>query len=621
MASHIRLADHVRETRIVNERLLFAGIFSVILFSVVIGRLAILQVMEYEHFDSLSAKNRVDIDPLPPQRGLIYDRNGVVLAENIPTFSLELTPEKVSDLDDTLAGIAAIFELTDEEVEELKQRIKVQRRFKNIVIRQRLTEEEVAKFSVNRHKYNGVEVVGRLIRHYPHNNLFAHAIGYVGRINERDQQRIDAKSYKGTLQIGKTGVERFYEDSLHGQVGYKKVETNVQGRVVREIEREESIAGNDLFLHFDINMQRLAAEALTDHNGAIVAMDPRDGGILALVSKPDFDPNDFVTGISTKKYSVLRDSPDRPLFDRALRGRYPPGSTLKPFVALAGLELDVVTKKTKTFDPGWFSLPGQEHRYRCWKKHGHGHVDLMSAMAQSCDVYFYELANVLGIDRLHNFLDLFGFGRRTGVDLPSEGKGLSPSSEWKRIYRNQPWYPGETLISGIGQGFNQTTPIQLAHATATLAMRGVNIPPQVLRAQKGADQQQLNLNTTEAAESLPMQASENWEAVIQAMVEVTHGKRGTARHVGKNLPFNMAGKTGTAQVFGIKQDEEYDAETLAKKLHDHALFIAFAPAKNPELVVAIVVENGGSGSKTAAPIARKLIDYYFGTGDVNEPEN
>jgi penicillin-binding protein 2 len=301
MASHIRLADHVRETRIVNERLVFAGIFSVLLFSVVIGRLAILQVMEYEHFDSLSAKNRVDINPLPPQRGLIYDRNGVLLAENIPTFSLELTPEKVSDLEQTLAGIAEIFELSDEEVDALKQHIKVQRRFKNIVIRQRLTDEEVAKFAVNRHKYNGVEVVGHLIRHYPHSNLFAHAIGYVGRINERDQQRIDAKNYKGTLQIGKTGVERFYEDSLHGTVGYKKVETNVQGRVVREIEREESISGSDLFLHFDINMQRLAAEALGEHNGAVVAMDPRDGGILALVSKPDFDPNDFVTGISSKK--------------------------------------------------------------------------------------------------------------------------------------------------------------------------------------------------------------------------------------------------------------------------------------------------------------------------------
>jgi len=621
MASHIRLADHVRETRIVNERLVFAGIFSVLLFSVVIGRLAILQVMEYEHFDSLSAKNRVDINPLPPQRGLIYDRNGVLLAENIPTFSLELTPEKVSDLEQTLAGIAEIFELSDEEVDALKQHIKVQRRFKNIVIRQRLTDEEVAKFAVNRHKYNGVEVVGHLIRHYPHRNLFAHAIGYVGRINERDQQRIDAKNYKGTLQIGKTGVERFYEDSLHGTVGYKKVETNVQGRVVREIEREESISGSDLFLHFDINMQRLAAEALGEHNGAVVAMDPRDGGILALVSKPDFDPNDFVTGISSKKYSVLRDSPDRPLFDRALRGAYPPGSTLKPFVALAGLELDVVTKRTKTFDPGWFSLPGQDHRYRCWKKHGHGHVDLISAMAQSCDVYFYELANVLGIDRLHNFLGLFGFGHRTGVDLPSESKGLSPSSEWKRIYRNQPWYPGETLISGIGQGFNQTTPIQLAHATATLAMRGVNIQPQVLRAKKTSVQQQLDLAPVKASESLPMQASDHWEAVIDSMVEVVHGKKGTARHIGLNLPFKVAGKTGTAQVFGIAQDEEYDAETLSKKLHDHALFVAFAPAKNPELVVAIVVENGGSGSKTAAPIARTLIDYHFGTGEVDESKD
>jgi len=619
MASHIRLADHVRESRIVNERIIVAGIFSVILFSVVLVRLAVLQVMEYERFDALSDKNRVDIGPVVPQRGLIFDRNGIVLAENIPTFSLELTPEKVEDLEQTLAELAVIFNFSDDELETIKERIKVRHRFKQIIIRQRLTEDEVARFSVNRHRYQGVEVVGRLIRHYPHDNLFAHAIGYVGRINERDLQRIDENNYKGTLQIGKTGVERYYEDVLHGKVGYQKVETNVQGRVVRELERVAPVAGNDLFLHFDINMQRLAADALTDHNGAIVAIDPRDGGVLALVSKPDFDPNEFVTGISRKNYAVLRDSPDRPLYDRALRGNYPPGSTLKPFVALAGLELDVVTEQSKTFDPGWFSLTGQDHRYRCWKHQGHGTVNLKSAMAQSCDVYFYDLAHALGIDRMHNFLDLFGFGHRTGIDLPSEGKGLSPSSEWKRIYKNQAWYPGETLISGIGQGFNQTTPIQLAHATSILAMRGVNNQPNVLRAMQSSQQNELNLSPVKRADSLPMQSSRNWEAVIESMVEVMHGSRGTARHAGKNLPFKMAGKTGTAQVFGIKQDEKYDAKTIDKKLHDHALFIAFAPAKNPELVIAVVVENGGSGSKAAAPIARKLIDYYFGTGKKDEP--
>ena len=612
MATRFELKDHFRETRLTNDRLIFAAIIVGILFVIVMVRLAVLQVFEYEHFDSLSNRNRVDIGPLPPQRGLIYDRNGVILAENIPTFSLELIPEKVSDLDETLNDLAVILSMTADEVLEIKQRINQQRSFHQVIVRQRLTEQEVAKFSVNRHKFIGVDIVGRLIRHYPQGALFAHTVGYVGRINQRDQQRIDERDYKGTLHIGKTGVEKFYEDLLHGQVGYQKVETNVQGRIIRELHNVPPVSGNDLFLHLDINLQRIAAEALGTYNGAIVALDPKTGGVLAMVSKPDFDPNDFVSGISIKKYAVLRDSRDRPLFDRALRGHYPPGSTLKPFVALAGLETGVVSENSKTFCPGWYSLPGKDHRYRCWKKHGHGKVDLLKAVSQSCDVYFYDLAHTLGIDRMHSFLDLFGFGHRTGVDIPSESRGLSPSAQWKHDTRNLAWYPGETLISGIGQGFNQTTPIQLAHATATLAMRGVNITPQVARASRQAGQSELQLIATETVETLPMQNSQNWEKVINSMVEVIHGKRGTARHVGKNMPFKIAGKTGTAQVFGIKQDEEYDADTIDRRLHDHALFIAFAPADDPEFVVAIVVENGGGGSKTAAPIARKMIKQFFG---------
>ena len=610
--SRFALKDHFRESRVVNDRLIFAAIFIGILFIVVMVRLTVLQVVEYEHFNFLSDRNRVDIGPLAPQRGLIYDRNGVILAENIPTFSLELIPEKEMDIDQSLLELSVLFDMTDDEIKDIKQSIKKQRGFHEIILRQRLTEQEVAMFSVNRHRFPGVDVVGRLIRHYPQGALFAHAVGYVGRINVRDQKRIDAKNYKGTLQIGKTGIEKQYEDLLHGQVGYQQVETDVRGRIVRELKSVASVGGKDLFLHLDINLQRVAVESLGEFNGAVVALDPRTGGILALVSKPDFDPNDFVTGISSKKYAVLRDSIDRPLFDRSLRGHYPPGSTLKPFVALAGLELGVINKESKSFCPGWFTLPGKDHRYRCWKKHGHGQVDLKKSISQSCDVYFYDLANAMGIDRLHGFLDLFDFGRRTNIDMPSESKGLSPSREWKRNSRNQVWYPGETLISGIGQGFNQTTPVQLAHATAILAMRGINIRPQVARASRVSGSEELELITTTKSQALPMIDSKNWETIIDSMVEVVHGKRGTARHIGKELPFKVAGKTGTAQVFGIKQDEKYDAKTLAKKLHDHALFIAFAPADDPEFVVAIVVENGGSGSRTAAPIARKMIDQYFG---------
>jgi penicillin-binding protein 2 len=612
MSDRFTLKDHFRESRIVNDRLIFSVIFTCLLFSLILGRLVYLQVMEYEHFDSLSDKNRVDIEPLPPQRGLIYDRKGILLAENIPTFSLEIIPEKVVDLDVTLDELAMMFAITEDELVEIKERVKHQRRFRQIIIRERLTQKEVAVFSVNRHRFSGVDVVGRLIRHYPHGPLFAHTVGYVGRINERDQQIIDEQNYKGTLQIGKTGVEKYYEDQLHGTVGYQRVETNVQGRIVRELQRVAPVAGQDLFLHIDANLQRIAFEALGEYNGSVVALDPKTGGVLAMVSKPEFDPNLFVSGISSKDYAALRDSPDRPLFDRALRGHYPPGSTLKPFVALAGLEQGIVTEQTKTYCPGWYTLPGQDHRYRCWKSHGHGHVDLVDSIAQSCDVYFYDLAHALGIERIHSFLDLFGFGLRTGVDIPSESKGLSPSAEWKRQVRNQVWYPGETLISGIGQGFNQTTPIQLAQATATLARRGVSISPRLARATRANVDSALELLESEDSTTLPIDRVRNWEAIIDSMVAVVHGQRGTARSVGKDMPFKIAGKTGTAQVFGIKQDEKYDASTLEKKLHDHALFIAFAPADDPQFVVAVVAENGGGGSKTAAPIARKLIKEYFG---------
>ncbi|WP_292756145.1 penicillin-binding protein 2 [Methylophaga sp. UBA2689] len=613
-----RLKDHFRESRLVSNRLIFAGLLSLVLFGIIIFRLVMLQIVEFEHFDSLSNRNRVDIEPLPPQRGLIYDRNGVLLAENIPTFSLELIPEKVQNLDETIAELAELLSLTAEDIDAFNERRIRHRAFEEIVVRNQLTQREVALFSVNRHRFPGVDVVGRLIRHYPQGPLFAHAVGYVGRINQQETQVIDRQNYKGTLQIGKTGVEKQYEDLLHGTVGYRQVETNVQGRTVRELFSEPATAGQDLYLHLDINLQQAAAEALGDYNGSVVVLDTKNGGVLALVSKPDYNPNSFVNGISVKEYAELRDSIDQPLFNRALRGHYPPGSTFKPFVALAGLELNVVTQQSRTYCPGFYSLPGNTHRYRCWKRVGHGHVDLKSAMAESCDVYFYDLAHAIGIDRLHGFLDLFGFGHQTGVDIPGESKGLSPSREWKRNQRNQAWYPGETLISGIGQGFNQMTPIQLAHATATLGMMGTVYTPQLVRATKTDNDEGMQLLGVQQADSLPIQKSSHWQSVIESMVEVVHGKRGTARHIGTDLPFQFAGKTGTAQVFGIAQDAKYDAELLAKKLHDHALFVAFAPAVDPEIAIAVVVENGGSGSATAAPIARKLIDVYFGI-ETDEP--
>lgn len=610
--------DHVSEYRLINNRLVFAGIFSAVLFSAVMLRLVILQVYEHEHFEALSDRNRISIEPLPPQRGLIFDRSGVILAENVPTFSLEVVPEKVVDMEATLALLTTLLSLTEEDINRFRERLLQHRRFDRVTLRLRLTEEEVARFAVHRHRLPGVDVVGRLVRHYPHGHLFAHSVGYVGRINDREMQLINRQNYRGTLHIGKTGIEKQYEDLLHGTVGYRHVETNVQGRIVRELQSVPAGAGHDLYLNMDINLQRTAAEALGEYNGAVVVMDPRNGGILALVSKPDFDPNLFISGISNQEYAELRDSIDRPLYDRALRGRYPPGSTLKPFVGLAGLEMGVVNERTRTFCPGWYSLPGHTHRFRCWRHQGHGTMNFSSAMAQSCDIYYYDLANNLGIDRLHQFLDLFRFGQKTGIDIPGENAGLSPSREWKRAFHNEAWYPGETLISGIGQGFNQMTPIQLAHATAILAMRGSGMTPQVLRASRVPADERLQLRAALPEEPVPVLSSRHWEATIESMIESVHGERGTARQISLDLPFEIAGKTGTAQVFSLGQDEKYDADSLDKRLHNHALFVAFAPADNPEIAIAIIVEHGGSGSSVAAPIARKLIDVHFGLQ--KEPE-
>ncbi len=620
MAIRATLKNHGDESQLINRRLLLAGFFAFILLLSLMARLVVLQVMKHDHFDKLSANNHIDITAIGPQRGLIYDRNGILLADNVPTFSLELTAEKVENLDFTLQTLADLFALDDVELTAIRKEIKQQRSFRQVVVRQRLTEEEVAKFSVNRHRLPGVDVVARLLRHYPQGALFTHAVGYVGRINEKELTRIDVQAYKGTSHIGKTGIEKYYESTLHGEVGYQQVETNASGRVVRQLSREPATSGQDLFLHLDIKLQQAAANALTEagFNGAIVAIEPRTGGVVAMVSQPDFDPNAFVSGIGYKAYGALRDSLDRPLFDRTLRGRYPPGSTLKPFVALAGLEGGLVNSRNKVFCPGWYKLPGKDHRYRCWKRHGHGKMDLLNALGQSCDVYFYDLAMTLGIDRLHGFLDLFNLGRKTGVDVSGESAGLSPSREWKQRSRNQVWFPGETLISGIGQGFNQTTPMQLAHATSVLAMRGEVRTPHVVRATRNAGEHNIVPLPIELGEHVPIVNIQNWENVISGMVEVMHGKRGTARRSAVDLPFEIAGKTGTAQVFNIKQNEKYDAATLAKKLHDHALFIAIAPADDPQLVVAVVVENGGGGSRVAAPMARKIIDAYFGFDEEEE---
>jgi len=615
----LALKDHIRETQIFNRRLLIAAIFTILLLLLLLLRLAYLQILHQEHFVSLSENNRVTILPIPPTRGLIYDRNGVLLAQNLPSFSLELVPEHIPDLDATLAELQKLISISEEDLARFQKFRKRKRRFEGIPLRFRLTDEEVARVSTNLYRLPGVEIRAELARHYPLGKLASHAVGYVGRINEEDLRKLNPSSYSGTSHIGKVGVERAYEDILHGTVGFQQVETNAQGRILNVLERTLPVPGKNLFLNLDTRVQAVAEKAFGEDNGALVALDPQNGAVLALVSIPTYDPNLFVNGLDSKTFQTLRDSPDRPLFNRALRGQYPPGSTLKPFIGLAGLELDEITPGEKLNCPGFYMLKNDPRRYRDWKKTGHGDTDLSKAIIESCDVYFYSLSMALGIDRLHQYLSAFGLGKRTGIDIQGELSGLLPSSAWKRRTYNTVWYPGETLIAGIGQGFMLTTPLQLASITATLSRYGKRYKPRMIYAIQDADEKNYHLIKPQASDTVPIARKSNWQTIITAMKNVITNPHGTARRISRNLSYTLAGKTGTAQVFGIKQDEEYKEEDVSKKLRDHALFIGFAPVEEPQIAVAVVVENGGHGATTAAPIVRKVIDTYMLESKHHEP--
>lgn len=621
MARRITLKDHLQESRLFLHRTLAAALVAFILLLALLGRLAYLQIVSHEHFRTLSEDNRVRIEPVPPTRGLIFDRNGVLLAENLPSYRLDIVPEQVDDLEATLTRLGELIEIRDQDLQRFHRLRARMHRFEGVPLRLHLNDQEVARFAINRHRFQGVDIQAGLTRHYPLRSQAAHAIGYVGRINENDLQVLDEKNYRGTTHTGKTGIEKTYEDVLHGTVGYQQLETNAQGRTLRVLERQSPVPGSDLYLTIDARLQTAAEAAFGEFNGSAVALDPRNGSVLALVSLPGFDPNPFVKGIEYERYQTLQRNPDQPLFNRALRGQYPPGSTLKPFVGLAGLELGVVHPDSHVFCPGFYTLPGKERLYRDWKRSGHGHMDLHDSIAQSCDVYYYDLARSLGIDRMHDFLAQFGFGERTGIDIVGELPGLLPSSEWKRRARNEPWFPGETLISGIGQGFNLTTPVQLAAATGALATYGDFYQPHLVRALHAPGESELQPVFQPLARQIPHLDIRNWDEVIQGMVDVVHGPRGTARAIGRDLDYRIGGKTGTAQVFSMPQDEdyEYDPEEIAFRLRDHALFIAFAPAEAPRIAVAVVVENGGSGSGVAAPIARQILDAYFATQDPETP--
>lgn len=603
--------DHIREGLIFNQRIIVAAVIIVLLIMALVARLAYLQITNQQHYDTLSENNRVNILPIAPTRGLIYDRNGVLLAQNLPSFTLEIIPEHVKNLDYTLDELGKLIALSEEDLKRFHRNRKQRRRFDGIPLRFRLDDEEVARVSVNQYRLPGVEIRASLSRDYPLGKLASHTIGYVGRISEKELRKINASEYSGTNHIGKTGIERSYETLLHGHVGYQRVETNAQGRILKVLERTLPVPGKNLYLNIDTRMQAVAEQAFGEDNGALVAIDPRNGQVLTIASVPSYDPNLFVNGLDTQTYQALRNSPSRPLFNRALTGQYPPGSTVKPLIGLAGLEMNEIRSHDKVNCPGYYMLKNDERHYRDWKKSGHGYTDLTKAIVQSCDVYFYDLSLTLGIDRIHQYLDQFGLGKKTGIDLHGELSGLLPSRQWKRRARKLPWFPGETLITGIGQGFMLTTPLQLASFTATLSKYGQPYRPQVLHAihdpQTGITTEQAPFNL----KAISRVNDQHWKTVIQAMQKVVHSPYGSARRLNVALPYKIAGKTGTAQVFGIKQDEKYVAKDIKKKLHDHALFIGFAPVDDPKIAVAAVVENGGSGGAVAAPIVRKVMDQYL----------
>lgn len=605
----MRIAHQGPEKRLIQQRIAVALLFVLIMLGVLIFRYFSLQVTQHDDFVTQSDRNRIQVQPVAPTRGLIYDRNGVLLADNRPSFRLSIVKERVKDLDGLISTLQTLVDISPSDIDRFKKALRRSRApYQATPIKLDLSQDEIARISVNEYRLPGVEVEAELVRYYPHGELLAHTIGYVGRINERELASFDEeqrKDYSATYSIGKIGIEKYYEDVLLGKVGSQFMETNAYGRSLRVLKRDDPTPGKDLHLHLDIELQKATFEALRGWRAAAVAVDVSTGGILAMVSTPSFDPNLFVTGISYQDYNALNRSLDLPLYNRTIQAQYPPGSTLKPILGLGGLESGLISPQTRIHDPGFYQLSEGERLYRDWKKWGHGNnVDLRQAITESCDTFFYELAVRLGIDRMHPVGAHFGLGSQTGIDMPNERGGLWPSREWKKRHRRLPWYPGDSLNVSIGQGDVLATPLQLAVMTATFANRGTRYEPHLVRR---INDKEVSIKKTDVVEA----KIHNWDYVNSAMESVVHGIRGTAKGINKGLTYRIAGKTGTAQVIGIAQDEEYDRDKVAERNRDHALFIAFAPADKPEIALAVVVENGEHGSSAAAPIARVIFDNWL----------
>jgi penicillin-binding protein 2 len=613
MRSGTELRNNQQEIQRFRVRLALGAAFVLFAFSLLASRLFYVQVMQHEHFHTLAENNRISIVPIVPNRGLILDRNGVALAHNYSAYTLEITPSKAGNLEETINGLAGIIEITPRDRRRFKKLLEESKNFETLPIRSRLTEVEVAKFAVNRYRFPGVEIKARLFRHYPHMELFSHVVGHIGRISDRDMAQLEEDellaNYRGTDHIGKQGLEQSYEKQLHGTTGFEQVETDAGGRAVRTLSHTAPVSGNTLYLSIDSKLQALAVKAFGKYRGSLVAIEPKSGEVLAFVSQPGFDPNLFVDGIDATNWDAYNSSPDKPLNNRALRGQYPPGSTFKPFMALAALELNKRSPSHTISDPGYYMLPGSSHHYRDWKAGGHGSVDLHKSIVISCDTYYYGLAVDMGIDAIASFMKHFGFGSKSGIDIEGELQGILPSPEWKMKRFKQKWFTGDTVSVGIGQGYNLTTPLQLAVATAALANNGQLMRPHMVRSIQDSKTGQIRTLAPEARDIWPIKP-ENLERVKAAMVDVTR-PGGTASRASAGAEYLIAGKTGTAQVVGMKQGQKYVESQVAERHRDHALFIAFAPADNPRIALAILVENGGHGGSTAAPIARTVMDYYL----------
>ncbi|MFH6952694.1 MULTISPECIES: penicillin-binding protein 2 [Pseudoalteromonas] len=612
------IRDHSAEANLVARRAFVAFVFVMIVIGILFVNVFNLQVNQHQSYQTRSNENRIKVIPIAPNRGLIYDRNGVLLAENRPVYNLEVIPEESDDLEKSLSEVSALFDISQEQQQEFLKNSKRKRRFKSQILKSRLTPEQVALFSVNQHKYPGFSVEARLARHYPYGDALTHAIGYVAKMNKTEHFELEMEgrdvNYRATRDIGKLGIEKYYEEILHGTVGSEEVEINNRGRILRTLKSTDPEPGKDLILTLDIGLQQIAQAALDGMRGAVVVMDARDGGILAFYSNPSYDPNLFVHGISSKDYKALL-NPDRPLVNRVTKGVYPPASTIKPHLAMLALDEDVVTETTELYDPGFFKLPKADHRWRDWKPWGHGKVDVYRAIEESCDTYFYEVGYRLGIDKISEFMYQFGFGQRTGIDIHEEKTANLPSREWKEVTYKLPWYPGDTPNISIGQGYWTATPMQIANSMTIMVNKGLRYQPHLVSATKLSDQVQIIARD----EKPPVQLKndENWDIALRAMYNTVHKKTGTAHKAFIGAQYTAGGKTGTAQVKSIAQGERYNAEKLDERHRDNAMYIGFAPYEKPEIVIAVAVENTGGGATVGAPIARTLMDYYFS----NKPES